>query len=195
VFEVDRDAHGLTRTELPTFDHGLRMARLDFADAPAHRLASNGPAWDAVEAALDMARVALAGEQAGGTRRVLDFTVDYAKSRIQFGRAIGSFQAIKHMATDLLLEAESATSAARHAARQLADGAPDAAAAINLAAFACADAYATTTATSIQMHGGIAFTWDHPAHLYLRRARAAAQLFGTSNFYRERYIQQLERQA
>jgi alkylation response protein AidB-like acyl-CoA dehydrogenase len=195
VFEVDRDAAGLTRTDLPTFDHGLRMARIDLDQTAAHRLASKGTEWDAVEAALDMARVALAGEQAGGTRRVLNMTVDYAKSRVQFGRAIGSFQAIKHMATDMLLEAESATSAARHAARALADEAPDAAAAINLAAFTCADAYATATATSIQMHGGIAFTWDHPAHLYLRRARAAAQLFGNSNFYRERFVQQLELQS
>ncbi len=118
-------------------------------------------------------------------------TVDYAKARVQFGRAIGSFQAIKHMAADLLLESESATSAARHAARALADGAPDAAAAVSLAAFACADAFTTVTATSIQMHGGIAFTWAHPAHLYLRRARADAQLFGAPPFYRERYLRQL----
>jgi alkylation response protein AidB-like acyl-CoA dehydrogenase len=135
--------------------------------------------------------VALAGEQAGGARRCLEFTVDYAKNRIQFGRAIGSFQAVKHMAADLLLETESATSAARNAAARLAEGASDAPAAISLAAFACADAYVQTTATGVQMHGGIAFTWAHPAHLYLRRARAGAQLFGTSAVHRERYLTQL----
>jgi alkylation response protein AidB-like acyl-CoA dehydrogenase len=193
VFEVEPGAAAITA--LPTFDHTLRLARIDFTKVSARRLASNRPAWEAVQAALDLALVALAGEQAGGTRAMLDMTVAYAKSRVQFGRAIGSFQAIKHMATDLLLEAESATSAARHAARSLADHSADAGAAVSLAAFACADAYVTTTATAIQMHGGIAFTWDHPAHLYLRRARSSAQLFGSANYHRERYVQQLECQS
>ncbi|HWA61079.1 MAG TPA: acyl-CoA dehydrogenase family protein [Caulobacteraceae bacterium] len=191
VFEVDPKADGVAVSALPTFDHTLRLAEIVFAGAPATRLASGRSAWDAVEEALDVTRVALAGEQAGAGRKVLDFTVDYAKTRIQFGRAIGSFQAIKHMAADLLLESESAVSAARHAARALAERSNDAKASISLAAFACADAFSTITATAIQMHGGIAFTWAHPAHLYLRRARADAQLFGTPAFYRERYIQQL----
>ncbi|GGC66131.1 acyl-CoA dehydrogenase family protein [Chelatococcus reniformis] len=191
VFEVATGAAGLATTALPTFDHTLRLAQIRFAGVPARRLAARGGAWDAVEQALDLARVALAGEQAGAGRRVLEFTVDYAKTRVQFGRAIGSFQAIKHMAADLLLEAESAISAARHAAQALAEGAPDRDASISLAAFACADAFSTITATAVQMHGGIAFTWAHPAHLYLRRARADAQLFGTPAFYRDRYVQQL----
>jgi alkylation response protein AidB-like acyl-CoA dehydrogenase len=191
VFEVAPGAAGLSIKPLPTFDHTLRLAELTFHGAPARRLASSRPAWDAVEDALDLARVALAGEQAGGARRALEFTVDYAKTRAQFGRLIGSFQAIKHMAADLLLESESATSAARHAAARLADGAKDAPEAINLAAFACADAYAKVTADAVQMHGGIAFTWAHPAHLYLRRARADAQLFGTPAAYRERYLSAL----
>jgi alkylation response protein AidB-like acyl-CoA dehydrogenase len=191
VFEVDPKAPGVAIEASPTFDHTLRMARITFSKAPGSRLQSAGAVWMAVQAALDLALVALAGEQAGGARRVLDFTVDYAKTRIQFGRPIGGFQAIKHMAADLLLESESATSAARNAAAKLAEGAADAPAAISLAAFACADAFVTTTAQSIQMHGGIAFTWIHPAHLYLRRARADAQLFGTPAFHRERYLQQL----
>jgi len=169
----------------------LRLAQVVFADAPGRRLNAKVAAWDAAKQALDLALIALAGEQAGGARRCLEFTVDYAKSRIQFGRAIGSFQAVKHMAADLLLESESATSAARNAAARLAEGADDADAAISLAAFACADAFTTVTATSIQMHGGIAFTWVHPAHLYLRRARADAQLFGPPPVWRERYLQQL----
>ena len=191
VFEVDPAASGVAIAALPTFDHTLRLAKVTFSGVAARRLEAKTPVWDAVQQALNLALVALAGEQAGGARRCLDFTVDYAKSRIQFGRAIGSFQAIKHMASDLLLESESATSAARNAAQQLADRTPDSDAAISLAAFACADAFTTTTATSIQMHGGIAFTWVHPAHLYLRRARADAQLFGPPAFYRERYIQEL----
>jgi alkylation response protein AidB-like acyl-CoA dehydrogenase len=191
VFEVDAAATGLTIKPLPTFDHTLRLADLSFAGTPARRLTATRPAWDAVEEALALVRVALAGEQAGAAKRALEFTVDYAKTRAQFGRLIGSFQAIKHMAADLLLESESAISAARAAARSLADGAPDAQAAISLAAFACADAFSTITATAIQMHGGIAFTWAHPAHLYLRRARADAQLFGTPAAYRERYLEAL----
>ena len=191
VFEVDPRGAGVAVTALPTFDHTLRLADLAFAGAPAVRLAGTRPAWEAARAALDLALVALAGEQAGGGRRVLEFTVDYAKMRVQFGRAIGSFQAIKHMAADLLLESESAISAARHAARALAAGEVDAGAQISLAAFACADAFSTITATAIQMHGGIAFTWAHPAHLYLRRARADAQLFGTPASHRERFLQQL----
>ncbi|WP_439813588.1 acyl-CoA dehydrogenase family protein [Zavarzinia sp. CC-PAN008] len=189
VFEVDPRAAGVAIAALPTFDHTLRLARITFDASPATRLA--GDAAQALAQALKLTLVALAGEQAGGSKRVLDFTVDYAKARFQFGRAIGSFQAIKHMASDLLLEAESAVSAARHAAARLADAAPDADAAISLAAFACADAFSKTTADSIQMHGGIAFTWAHPAHLYLRRARADAQLFGTPAYHRERFIQQL----
>jgi alkylation response protein AidB-like acyl-CoA dehydrogenase len=191
VFEVEPGAPGLVIKPLPTFDHTLRLADLAFAATPAKRLAPSRPVWDAVEQALDLVRVGLAGEQAGGAKRALEFTVDYAKTRAQFGRLIGSFQAIKHMAADLLLESESAISAARAAARSLADGAPDARAAVDLAAFACADAFSTITATAIQMHGGIAFTWAHPAHLYLRRARADAQLFGTPAAYRERYLQAL----
>jgi alkylation response protein AidB-like acyl-CoA dehydrogenase len=191
LFEVSPSTSGLTLTSLTTFDPTLRLARIQFAATPAQQIGTVGAGWAAAEAALDMARVALAGEQVGGTRSILDQTLEYTKTRIQFGRPIGSFQAIKHLAADLLLEAESATSAARHAARALSERAPDAAAAISLAAFACADAYVNTAATSIQMHGGIAFTWDHPAHLYLRRARADAQLFGTSAYHRERFVQQL----
>jgi alkylation response protein AidB-like acyl-CoA dehydrogenase len=189
VFEVDPTSVQIK--SLPTFDHTLRLARVEFTGAPGRRVNATGPVWDAVQQALNLALVALAGEQAGGARRCLEFTVDYAKSRIQFGRAIGSFQAVKHMAADLLLESESAISAARNAAARLAEGADDADAAISLAAFACADAFTQVTATSIQMHGGIAFTWVHPAHLYLRRARADAQLFGPPSEYRERYLEQL----
>lgn len=189
VFEVDPKAKGVAIAPLPTFDHTLRLARITFDKASGKRLA--GAAWPAAQRALNLALVGLAGEQAGAARRCFEFTVDYAKTRHQFGRAIGSFQAIKHMASDLLLETESAISAARSAAMKLADNANDTAAAISLAAFACADAFTQTTATSVQMHGGIAFTWEHPAHLYLRRARADAHLFGGPAFHRERFIQQL----
>jgi alkylation response protein AidB-like acyl-CoA dehydrogenase len=191
AFEVDPAAAGVAVTALPTFDHTLRLARIVFEGAKARRLNASGPVWAAVRQAQDLALVALAGEQAGAGRRCLDFTVDYAKSRIQFGRAIGSFQAIKHMAADLLLESEDSISAARHAAARLDESSEDADVAVSLAAFACADAFTKIAADSIQMHGGIGFTWDHPAHLYLRRARSDAQLFGDPAAHRERYIQAL----
>ena len=190
VFEVDPQGAGLKIRPLPAFDLTLRLAEMQFEQVTAHRIGN--AEWDAVEAALDVTLVALAGEQAGAARRLLDMTVEYTKSRVQFGRPIAGFQAIKHMAADLLVEVESATSAARHAARALADQGVDADELVNLAAFTCADTFSQVAATSVQMHGGIAFTWEHPAHLYLRRARADAQLFGGSDFYRERYLSILE---
>jgi alkylation response protein AidB-like acyl-CoA dehydrogenase len=191
AFVVDARADGLTIEALPTFDHTLRLAKVTLQSVPATRIESSGPVWDAVSQALDLTLVALAGEQAGAAERCLAFTVEYAKTRIQFGRQIGSFQAIKHMAADLLLETESAISASRNAAARLAEEASDATEAISLAAFACADAFVKTAADSIQMHGGIAFTWEHPSHLFLRRARADAQLFGSPAYHRERYLQAL----
>lgn len=163
---------------------------------PTRRLAAVSPgsatALGTDPGLADTAAILMAVEQVAAASRCLDLTVAYSKDRVQFGRPIGSFQAIKHMAADLLLDAESATSAARHAAQQLADGDPDASIAIDLASFACAEAFVAVTAASIQMHGGIAFTWEHPAHLYLRRARADAQLLGTPAYYRERYVRGLE---
>ena len=192
AYHVDPAHDGVRVDALPTFDHTLRLARVDFDAAAATRIEATQPVWAAAKAALDLALVALAGHQVGGTRRVLDFTVEYARARVQFGRNIGSFQAIKHMAADLLLETESAISAARFAASTLADASTEAPEkvdeAVSLAAFACADAYVKTAADSIQMHGGIAFTWEHPAHLYLRAARSSAQLFGGSDRHRENYL-------
>ena len=187
---LDRAVYVIDRADarvspLPTFDRTRRLADVRFT---GRARAIGDPRGS--DYAYSLALVALAGEQAGGARRALEMTVDYARTRHQFGRAIGSFQAIKHMAADLLLEAESATSAARDAARALEEGGDDAA--VALAAFACADAYVRVTKDAIQMHGGIAFTWEHPAHLYLRRARSAAQLYGDPSHWRERYIGALE---
>ena len=190
-FVVEPGADSLEMSALPTFDHTLRLTEIAFEGVKAEPIEAQIPVWDAVRRAMDLTLVALAGEQAGAAQRCLESTVEYAKTRIQFGRAIGSFQAVKHMASDLLLETESAISAARNAAARLAENEDDANEAVSLAAFACADAFVTTAATSIQMHGGIAFTWEHPAHLYLRRARADAQLFGSSSFHRERFLQAL----
>ena len=191
LFEILPQAQGVVCSPLPSFDHTLVLDRIELSDTPAGRIGDTGTGWLAMEHALDLGLIALAGEQAGGAQRILEITVDYAKIRHQFGRPIGSFQAIKHMAADLVLEVESAISAARHAAAKTDENAEDARAWRCLAGFACADAYTRTTADAVQMHGGIAFTWEHPAHLYLRRARANAQLFGASDFYREQYLMAL----
>ena len=192
LFEVAPRHSGIAIEALPTFDRTLRLDRLTFARVPATQIGGEGR--PAIDAALRLALVARAGEQAGGARRIFDMTVDYTKTRIQFGRPIGGFQAIKHMAAELLLEAESATSAARDAALQLAQDEDSADEAIDLAAFACADAFAKIAATAIQMHGGIAFTWEHPAHLYLRRARAYSYLLGSSDLYRDRFLTRISAQ-
>jgi alkylation response protein AidB-like acyl-CoA dehydrogenase len=186
IFETAPDAPGLQRTAATVFDPTVPLSTFAFDGTPARRLGTAG--WAAVQHALDLAVIALAGEQVGGTRRVFDITMDYLKTRIQFGRPIGSFQALKHMAADLLLDVESAISAARHAASRLDADPETAGGAIALAGFTCADAYHSTAMQAIQMHGGIGFTWEHPAHLFLRRARTGQQLFGGAAPHRERYL-------
>jgi alkylation response protein AidB-like acyl-CoA dehydrogenase len=186
VFEVAPGAAGFSRRAESVFDPTIRLSEFSFDATPARRLGTAG--WAAVQQALDLTVIALAGEQAGGARRILEITVEYLKTRIQFGRPIGSFQALKHFAADLLLQVESSTSAARHAAAQKQAGSAEADGAIALAGFACAEAYESTALHAIQMHGGIGFTWEHPAHLFLRRARSGAQLFGSSHGHRERYL-------
>jgi alkylation response protein AidB-like acyl-CoA dehydrogenase len=186
VFEVAPDAAGFTRRAESVFDPTVRLSAFSFDGTPGRRL--GGAGWDAVQEALDLTVIALAGEQAGGARRIFEITVEYLKNRVQFGRPIGSFQALKHLAADLLLQVESAASAAEHAAARKEAGGGGAGGAVALAGFACAEAYEETARQAIQMHGGIAFTWEHPAHLFLRRARSGARLFGSSRLHRERYL-------
>ncbi|MGN7779769.1 acyl-CoA dehydrogenase family protein [Mycolicibacterium sp. 22603] len=189
IFQVEADAAGFRRMPATVFDPTVPLSTYTFAGTPARRLGTAG--WDAVQHALDLTVVALAGEQAGGARRIFDITIEYLTTRFQFGRAIGSFQALKHMAADLLLEVESATSAAQHAAARCADPDTDPesrAGAVALAGFACAEAYVTTAMQAVQMHGGIGFTWEHACHLYVRRARSGLQLFGDPASHRERYL-------
>lgn len=188
VFAVNRDAHGLTATTLTTVDATRKLAALDFAGTPARLVGQIGSGRTAFEAALQAGGVALVSEQAGGAQRVVRMAADYAGARFQFARAIGSFQAVKHMCADMLAEAESAISAARHVAAAHDAAAPDRAADLALAQAFCADAFVFVAATNIQVHGGIGFTWEHPAHLYLRRARADAHLLGEPAEHRERYL-------
>ncbi|MGX9883327.1 acyl-CoA dehydrogenase family protein [Streptomyces sp. NPDC002276] len=185
VFCVDGDAPGLTRTPLPTMDPTRRQARLDYDDVPATRLRTHGDGWDLVSQVLDRAAVALAAEQVGVASRALDMAVEYAKVRHQFGRPIGSFQAVKHLLADVLLDVESARAAAHYALLAAADEDPDLPAVASLAKAFCSDACLSASEQNIQVHGGIGFTWEHPAHLYLKRAKTSQLLFGDPAFHRE----------
>ena len=192
VFAVDAGATGLDITPLTTVDPTRKQSRLQFVDTPARLVGRPGAGVEAFTAALDRAAVALASEQAGGARHAVAMATEYAKTRYQFGRAIGSFQAVKHMCADMLLEAESAVSAARFVAGSFAEHAPSRIADLALAQAYCSDSFVSVAADNIQVHGGIGFTWEHPAHLYLRRARSDAQLLGSPSWHRERYLQQIE---
>jgi len=191
VFAVDAGAAGLDIRPLTTVDPTRKQCRLQFVDTPARLVGRLGAGVEVFTAALDRSAVALVSEQAGGARRAVEMAAEYAKTRYQFGRAIGSFQAVKHMCADMLLEAESAVSAARYVAGSFAEQAPSRIADLALAQAYCSDAFVFVAATNIQVHGGIAFTWEHPAHLYLRRARSDAQLLGSPSWHRERYLRQI----
>ena len=191
VFAVDAGAAGLDVTPLTTVDPTRKQCRLQFVDTPARLVGRLGAGVEVFTAALDRSAVALLSEQAGGARRAVEMATEYAKTRYQFGRAIGSFQAVKHMCADMLLEAESTVSAARFVAGSFAERAPSRVADLALAQAYCSDAFVFVAATNIQVHGGIGFTWEHPAHLYLRRARSDAQLLGSPSWHRERYLRQI----
>jgi alkylation response protein AidB-like acyl-CoA dehydrogenase len=172
-------------------DQTRKQARIEFASTPARLVGGDGQGWSTLDRVLDLAAVALAAEQVGGAQRVLDMAVDYAKTRVQFGRPIGSFQAIKHKCADMLLEVESAKSAAYYAAwcaSELNDELP---AMASMAKAYCSEAYFHCAAENIQIHGGIGFTWEHPAHLYFKRAKSSELLFGDPTYHRELLAQRI----
>ena len=175
---------------LTTNDPAQRLFTLNFSDAAAIKLENMDA--EGINQVRMRGIAAVAAEQAGATRAIFDITMDYLRTRYQFGRPIGSFQAIKHMAADLLVEVESATSAALAAAKALDSGSSSAEKFVSLAAFTCKDAFRTVSAQAIQMHGGIAYTEEHIAHLYWRRARAGLSLFGSSDEHREHYLKSRE---
>jgi alkylation response protein AidB-like acyl-CoA dehydrogenase len=191
LFSVHGDAEGLTRTALSTMDQTRKQAKLEFSGVPATLIGTEGKGWDVLARVLDLAAVGLAAEQVGGAQFVLEMSVQYAKDRVQFGRPIGSFQAIKHKCADMLVEVESAKSAAYYAAwcaAELNDELPEVAC---LAKAYCSEAYFHAAAENIQIHGGIGFTWEHPAHLYFKRAKSSELLFGDPTYHRELLAQRL----
>jgi alkylation response protein AidB-like acyl-CoA dehydrogenase len=186
LFAIDAAAQGLTRTPLPAMDFTRKQARLDLADVPAQLVGQEDRGWPVLTRVLELAALGLSVESLGGAQTVLDMSVEHAKTRVQFGRPIGSFQAIKHRCADALVEIELARSAVYYALTGL-DGPADARAfAASLAKATGPDAFFEAAAATIQVHGGIGFTWEHPAHLYFRRAKTSQLMFGDSILHREK---------
>lgn len=186
LYAVAAAGPGVERTPLVTLDLTRPQATIRFSDAPARLVAGADEAERVIGHALQVGSALLAVEQVGASQHLLHLSVDYAKSRLQFGRPIGSFQAVKHRLADLLVELEHARSTAYHAVSALTDGTDDPALAASIAQATCSAAFSRIAADTIQVHGGIGFTWEHQAHLYLKRATTDAALLGTAEQHRSR---------
>jgi len=186
LYAVDATASGVKRTPLVTMDLTRPQAVVEFANAPARLLAGPQEAERVITHALQVGSALLAVEQVGAAQHLLDLSVEYAKSRLQFGRQIGSFQAIKHKLADMLVDLEHARSTAYHAVWALSDASDDPALAASIAQATASAAFSRIAADTIQVHGGIGFTWEHQAHLYFKRAATDAALLGTAEEHRSR---------
>lgn len=186
LFAVDLPCPGVTVTGLRTTDQTRRQAHLDVAGVPARLMVSSARTPALLETLAAASAVGLACEQVGGAEAAMRMAVEYAGIRVQFGRVIGSFQAIKHHCADMLLAVESAKASARRAAVALASDDPDLAVIASIAKARCSEAYSEVAACNIQVHGGIGFTWEHSAHLHLKRAKTSELLFGGPIQHRER---------
>ena len=190
-FTVRGDADGLTRSSLQTMDQTRKQAKLEFDNVVASPLGSTQDGFAAFSKTLDQAAVALANEMMGGAQKVLEMSVEYAKVRVQFGRPIGSFQAIKHKCADMLLEVESGKSAAYYASWAAAEDNDELPVVAALSKAYCSEAYFHAAAENIQIHGGIGFTWEHPAHLYFKRAKSSEIYLGDPTYHRELLAQRI----
>jgi len=183
---VEKGAPGLSMDPMPTMDLTRRLHAVDFDGVDAAVLAAGSRAQAALDHMLDVSAAALTAEMVGGMQRVLDVTVEYAKTRKQFGRPIGQYQAVQHMCADMLLMVESARSAAYYAAYAIQENLPEARLAVSIAKTYASDACREVGNRGIQVHGGMGFTWENDLHLYYRRAKACEILFGDANYHRER---------
>ncbi|MFC3996685.1 acyl-CoA dehydrogenase family protein [Nocardiopsis sediminis] len=184
LFAAAPGAEGVTVAARIPVDTTRPQGRVSFDRVPVRRVARDGAA--VLGRALDAGRAALAAEQVGGAAACLEAAVSHAKQRVQFGRPIGAFQAVKHRLADMLVLVEGARSAALAASFALAEGAPDAAEVVSLAASACAEAFRTVAGESVQLHGGIGVTWEHPCQRYFKRAHSSALLLGSPEWHRRR---------
>jgi alkylation response protein AidB-like acyl-CoA dehydrogenase len=182
VYVVDSDSAGVNVVPMAGLDHSRPISLVSFVHTTAEPLANP----DRLSRGLAVATTALVAEMVGGMQRTLDITVEYAKTRKQFGKAIGGFQAVQHMCADMYLEVESARSAVYYAAWALQEEAPDAATAVAIAKLYASDAARQVGNRGIQVHGGMGFTWENDLHLYYRRAKASETMLGDATFHRER---------
>ncbi len=194
LFLVDSDTPGISVTLLKTMDQTRKQCEVVFDSVAVGRdrlIGTVDMGWPVLSKVLHICTAALCAEMVGGAQRVLDISVAYAKERIQFGRPIGSFQAIKHKCAEMMLQVESAKSAAYYAAWAVDEGVPEAPLAVSMAKAYCNDAYRYTAGEGIQVHGGIGFTWEHDMHLYFKRAKYAEFTFGDATYHRELVAQEI----
>jgi alkylation response protein AidB-like acyl-CoA dehydrogenase len=186
LFLVTSSHDGLTRTLIPGLDTGLRQARLDFDRVPARQAGDPAAVAQVIDSAIDAATVLVAADQVGVAQAMLDASVAYAGTRLQFGRQIGSFQAVRHRCADMYLAVELARATAYHALWALAEDLDEHAISASLAHVVCSDNARKVTSAAIQIHGGVGFTWEHPVHRYFKRAASNAALIGGHRFHSAR---------
>lgn len=191
LYMVDGSEPSISRAAQVSLDLTRKLATVSFDKTPGRRVGGAGSGVSYYETMLAKAVVSLASEQVGGAQRVLEMAVDYAKMRVQFGRPIGSFQAIKHKCADMLVEIESAKSAAYYGSWAVDNEPGELPTVAYLAKAFCSEAYFHAAAENIQIHGGIGFTWEHDAHLYFKRAKSSELLFGSPAFFREKLAESI----
>ena len=191
VFMVDAKAPGLRIEPMKGMDLTRKVYSVQFSNTPAEKLGSRNGDGDGVTRAFALATTALAAEMVGGMQRALEITVAYAKTRKQFGKPIGIYQAVQHQCADMYLQTESSRSAVYYAAWALQETTPDAATAVSIAKMYASDAGRNVGNHGIQVHGGMGFTWENDLHLYYRRAKASETMLGDAAFHRERIARQV----
>jgi alkylation response protein AidB-like acyl-CoA dehydrogenase len=192
LFLVPRDSPGVSVLPMQSIDQTRRPCEVVFRDVEVPkgaRLADETNGWVVLSRVIDAACLVLAADSLGGAQRALEMSVEYAKVRQQFGRPIGSFQALKHMAAEMVSEIEPARSLLWYAAYAYDHAPRDAARAASMAKARLSDVYSRTTNRAVQMHGGIGFTWEHDLHLWFKRAKWNETAFGDPAFHRERVAQ------
>ncbi len=188
LFALESSRTGISVTPLNTMDQTRKLAEVKFTGVkvePSDAVGEVGSGWNILSQVIDRGKVMLAGEMVGGAQKVLEMAVDYAKVRVQFGRPIGSFQAVQHKCANMMIDVEGAKSAVYYASWAVSNEVAESSLAAAVAKAAASDAFRRVSAEGIQVHGGIGFTWDHDMHLYFQRAKSSEFTFGDANWNRE----------
>jgi alkylation response protein AidB-like acyl-CoA dehydrogenase len=195
LFVIEADTPGVAVTPLKTMDMLRRLGEVRFDEVRVKKqqvLGEVDRGWPILQNVMYSACAALSIEMVGVAQKAMDLSVDYAKVRQQFGKPIGSFQAVKHKCAEMLLQLETARSAAYYAAWTISERAPDMPMATSVAKAWCGDACRKITADAVQVHGGIGFTWEYPLHMYFKRAQACDASFGNATCHREMIMRRIE---